>query len=111
MNLGFRISAVHLDAVLLIRSVALLHPATVRGVKAPITIRNGAADDDGVRHAERLSRPLNTTTTDTAHRNRRDLFRYWSTGMRRNPESTLGVPIIVSRWPNIQNFSSVAANP
>ena len=60
MYIRFRIRAMHLDAVLSIRSVALVHPAEVRGREAPITIRNGATDDGGVRHAGMLSRHYDT---------------------------------------------------
>jgi hypothetical protein len=44
----------HLDTVPLIRAVALLHTAEIRGLESPITIRNGTADDDGVRHGGQL---------------------------------------------------------
>jgi hypothetical protein len=54
-----RLYAMHLVAVLRIRSVALVHP-TVRGVEAPLTIRDGAADDGGVWHAGMLSRQHDT---------------------------------------------------
>jgi hypothetical protein len=60
MNIGLRISAMHVDAVPPVRSIALIHLAEVRGLEAPVTIRYGAADDDGVRHAGMLSRHYDT---------------------------------------------------
>ena len=56
MDIAFRISAMHLDAVLSVRSIAFVQPTEVRGLESPITIRNGASDDGGVRHAGMLSR-------------------------------------------------------
>jgi hypothetical protein len=50
MHIGFGICAVHRDAVQLIRSVALIHPTGVRSLEAAIAIRDGAADDDGLRY-------------------------------------------------------------
>jgi len=48
MPASFLASVVHLDAVPPVCSIALVHPAEVCNLEAPIAIRNGAADDGGV---------------------------------------------------------------
>jgi hypothetical protein len=58
MYIGFRISAMHLDAVLPVRLVALVQPIEVLNFESPIAVRDGAPNDSGVFHWRMLSRLL-----------------------------------------------------
>jgi hypothetical protein len=49
-----RVRMVYLDAVPPVSSIALVHAAEVHNLKAPVTIRDGAADDGGVWHFSRI---------------------------------------------------------
>jgi hypothetical protein len=60
MYIGFRISAMHFDAVPPVRSVAIVDLAEVLNFESPIAVRDGATDDRGVRHAGMLSRHYDT---------------------------------------------------
>lgn len=50
----------HLDAVLPVRSVALVDPAKVLNFESPIAVRDGAPNDSAVFHWRMLSRHYDT---------------------------------------------------
>jgi len=54
MDVRLSASTVHLDAMPPVRLIALINPAKVRRLEAPIAIRDGAADDGGVGHFSRI---------------------------------------------------------
>jgi len=56
MDVRFRISVVHLDAVPPVCFIALVHPTKVCYLKTPIAIRDGAANDGGAWHSGRILR-------------------------------------------------------
>ena len=72
MYVGFRISAMHLDTVLPVFSIALVHPAEVLNFESPIAVRDGAANDSAVFHWQMLSRePPSASRQATSTRGRR----------------------------------------